>query len=67
MPGAACGDPAGIPNLLPWGRSHWQLPPRCPELLRRAGCAAGRLIRALCWSKGSCSCWLPRRRMAAGI
>lgn len=41
--------------------------PCCPELLGRAGRAAGRLIKALCWSRGSCSCWLPRRRMAAGI
>lgn len=41
--------------------------PRCPELLSRAGHAAGRLIKALCWSKGSCSRRFPWRGMAAGI
>ena len=46
---------------------HEQLLPRYPELLRRAGRAAGRLMEALCRSKGSYLCQLPRRRMAAGI
>lgn len=74
LPGAARGDPAGNPNLLLFARGRGppppsckQLLPCCPELFRRAGHAAGRLIKALGWRKGSCLFQLPQQRMAAGI
>lgn len=60
-------SPAFCTGERPSPPSCKQLLPCCPELFRRAGHAAGRLIKALGWRKGSCLFQLPRQRMAAGI